>query len=116
VLRVKKFSRPAFARAAAVTRAGRSTDERLCRVGTTGKVPWTTLPWRSVAALTDRALRGTRPFAKSSAETVVIALRTRGLRSAPWKLEEPAPFRTFVTLVMFVTLVIFVMFTELNER
>lgn len=61
---------------------GRLTGCRLCRFGTTGRVPFTTPACRSVLASIARGLRGMRPLAKSWVETVVMAPRTRSLLSA----------------------------------
>jgi hypothetical protein len=60
---------------------------KLARVGTTGRVPCTIRPCRSVAASTPRPYPLTMPFPNCSAGMVVMARRMEGLVSAAWRLE-----------------------------
>jgi hypothetical protein len=61
---------------------------KLARVGTTGRVPRTIWPCRSVAASTLRPTPLTMPFPNWFAGMVVMARRMLGLLSAAWRLEE----------------------------
>jgi hypothetical protein len=60
---------------------------KLARVGTTGRVPCTIWPCRSVAASTPRPNPLTMPFPNWSAGMVVMARRMLGLLSAAWRLD-----------------------------